>query len=98
MSKNESLIQYGTSFQSKIITSLLLSNKFIKTVYDILEVNYFDSDSNKFLIKEIKKYFDKFVEWDKRLIKKLQDRVELSDYKMLCISFAKGFIIGAILL
>ena len=60
MSKNESLIQYGTSFQSKIITSLLLSNKFIKTVYDILEVNYFDSDSNKFLIKEIKKYFDKY--------------------------------------
>ena len=60
MSKNESLIQYGTSFQSKIITSLLLNNKFIKTVYDILETSYFDADSNKFLIKEIKKYFDKY--------------------------------------
>ena len=46
----------------------------------------------------MKKYFDKFVEWDKRLIKKFQDRFELSDYKMLCISFAKGFIIGAIFL
>ena len=46
----------------------------------------------------MKKYFDKFVEWDKRLIKKFQDRFELSDYKMLCISFAKGFIIRAILL
>ncbi|BCU96818.1 MAG: hypothetical protein CM15mV13_2740 [uncultured marine virus] len=44
------------------------------------------------------KYFDKFVEWDKKLIKKFQDRFKLSDYKMLCISFAKGFIIGAILL
>ena len=54
MSKNESLIQYGTSFQSKIITSLLLNNKFIKTVYDILETSYFDADSNKYLIKEIK--------------------------------------------
>ena len=60
MSKNESLIQYGTSFQSKIITSLLLNNKFIKTVYDILEINYFDADSNKYLIKEIKKYFDHY--------------------------------------
>ena len=39
MSKNESLIQYGTSFQSKIIVSLLLDNKFIKTVYDILETS-----------------------------------------------------------
>ena len=56
MSKNESLIQYGTSFQSKIITSLLVNNKFIKTVYDILEINYFDSDANKFLVKEIRKY------------------------------------------
>ena len=60
MSKNESLIQYGTSFQSKIITSLLLNNKFIKTVYDILETSYFDADSNKYLIKEIKKYFDHY--------------------------------------
>ena len=60
MSKNESLIQYGTSFQSKIITSLLVNNKFIKTVYDILEINYFDSDANKFLVKEIRKYFDKY--------------------------------------
>ena len=39
------------------------------------------------------KYFDKFVEWDKKLIKKFQDRFKLSDYKMLCISFAKGFIL-----
>ena len=60
MSKNESLIQYGTSFQSKIITSLLVNNKCIKTVYDILEVNYFDSDANKFLIREVRKYFDKY--------------------------------------
>ena len=57
---SESLVKYGTSFQSKIITSLLLNNKFIKTVYDILEVSYFDADSNKFLIKEIKKYFDHY--------------------------------------
>ena len=60
MSKNESLIQYGTSFQSKIISSLLVNNKFIKTVYDILEVSYFDSDANKFLITEIRRYFDKY--------------------------------------
>ena len=60
MSKNESLIQYGTSFQSKIIASLLLNNKFIKTVYDILETSYFDADSNKFIIKQIKEYFDHY--------------------------------------
>ena len=46
----------------------------------------------------MKKYFDKVVEWDKNLIKKCQDKVGLKDYQVVCISFAKGFIIGAILL
>ena len=47
MSKNESLIQYGTSFQSKIISSLLTDVKFTKQIIDILDVSYFDTDSNK---------------------------------------------------
>ena len=46
----------------------------------------------------MKKYFDKVVEWDKTLIKKCQDKFNLTDYQVVCISFAKGFIIGAILL
>tara|TARA_B100001113_G_scaffold313409_1_gene278418 strand:+ start:118 stop:294 length:177 start_codon:yes stop_codon:yes gene_type:complete len=37
-------------------------------------------------------------EWDKKCAKKIQDKFKLSDYQMLCVSFAKGFIIGAILL
>ena len=37
-------------------------------------------------------------EWDKKMAKKFQDKFGLSDYQMKCISFAKGFIIGAILL
>tara|TARA_B100000287_G_scaffold242690_1_gene228148 strand:+ start:137 stop:295 length:159 start_codon:yes stop_codon:yes gene_type:complete len=44
------------------------------------------------------KVFDKAVEWDKKLIKKFQDKFGLTDYQVVCISFAKGFIIGAILL
>ena len=42
--------------------------------------------------------FDKVVEWDRNLAKRFQDKFNLTDYQMLCISFAKGFIIGAILL
>ena len=57
---SESLIKYGTSFQSKIITSLIVDTKFIKTIGDILEVSYFDSDSNKFLVKSIIDYFKKY--------------------------------------
>jgi len=45
-----------------------------------------------------KKAFDKVVEWDKKLIKKFQDKFNLTDYQVQCIIFAKGFIFGAILL
>ena len=56
---SETLVQYGTSFQSKIIVSLLNDVKFTKQIIDILEVSYFDSDSNKFIIKTIQDYFAK---------------------------------------
>ena len=46
----------------------------------------------------IKEGFDKVVAWDRHLAKKFQDKFNLTDYQMLAISFAKGFIIGAILL
>ena len=57
---SESLIQYGTSFQNKLISSLITDSKFIQTIVDILEISYFDSDSSKFLIKSIKDYFKKY--------------------------------------
>jgi|TARA_B100001094_G_scaffold216470_1_gene210586 hypothetical protein len=37
-------------------------------------------------------------EWDKKMAKKIQDKFNLTDYQMLCLAFAKGFVIGAILL
>jgi len=47
---------------------------------------------------KIKNGFYKVVEWDKKLARKFQQKFDLSDYQMLCIAFAKGFVIGAILL
>ena len=49
-------------------------------------------------MKRVKAGFDKLVELDKKLIAKAQKKFGLSDYQMLCISFAKDFVIGAILL
>tara|TARA_B100000902_G_scaffold200868_1_gene191420 strand:- start:2073 stop:2228 length:156 start_codon:yes stop_codon:yes gene_type:complete len=43
-------------------------------------------------------YFDKAVEWDRKWARKIQDKFNLTDYQMLCLSFGKGFVIGAILL
>ena len=54
---SETLTQFGTSFQSKIVASLLSDMKFLQTINDILEPNMFDSDSNKWLLKEIRNYY-----------------------------------------
>ena len=43
----------------------------------------------------IGKAFYNLKEWDKRLAKKFQDKFNLTDYQMLCIAFAKGFVLGA---
>lgn len=37
-------------------------------------------------------------DWDKALAKKIQDKYNLTDYQMLCLAFAKGFVIGALIL
>ena len=47
---------------------------------------------------KVQKVFDKAVELDKKLIKKFQDKFNLTDYQVQCIIFAKGFIIGALIL
>ena len=49
-------------------------------------------------MKKIKAGFSKVVEYDKKLIAKVQKRFGLSDYQVVCLSFVKGVIIGAIIL
>ena len=44
------------------------------------------------------KVFDKAVELDKKILKKVEDKLHLSDYQSMCANIALGFIIGAILL
>jgi hypothetical protein len=56
MTTLSSLNQYGNSFQTKVIASLLTNDKFLKTVNDVITPDYFDSQSHKWIIEEILKY------------------------------------------
>ena len=58
--ENNSLTQFGTGFQSKIITSCLLDTMFLQTVMEVLQPEYFESDANSWIVKEIYKYFVKY--------------------------------------
>ena len=70
---SETLTQFGISFQSKIIASLLRTKKFIQTISDILDPSMFDSDSNKWLVKVIKDYYYEY---------KKQPTLEVIKYKI----------------
>ena len=56
----KSLQQYGKGFQLKVLGSLLTDKDFLLNVRDILSDNYFDSDSHKWIINQILKYFDEY--------------------------------------
>ena len=70
---SETLTQFGISFQSKIIASLMSDIKFIQTISDMISSNMFDSDSNKWLVKTIKEYYLKY---------KKQPTLEVLKYKI----------------
>ena len=54
------LNQYGTSFQIKVLSSLLTHKEFLTNIHDILSEEYFDNQAHQWIIKEILRYYDKY--------------------------------------
>jgi replicative DNA helicase len=54
------LSDFGNQFQLKLIASLLTNKPFINRIHDIILKDYFESESNQFIIESIKKYYVKF--------------------------------------
>jgi replicative DNA helicase len=56
----QTLNQYGTNFQVKVISSLLTHKEFLTNIHDIISEEYWDNQAHKWIIKEIIKYYDKY--------------------------------------
>ena len=54
------LNSYGTSFQIKVISSLLTHKEFLVNINDMLVEDYFDNQAHKWIIKEVLRYYDKY--------------------------------------
>ena len=57
---SDRLSEFGYTFQIKIITCLLKNKNFLQQVQDILDVSYFENESNQFLVSTINEYFIKY--------------------------------------
>ena len=56
----KSIDEYGPSFQIKVLSSLLTHKNFLINIYDVLNADDFNSQSNKWIVQEIIRYYDKY--------------------------------------
>jgi len=54
------LQQYGTAFQIKVISALLTHKDFLININDIISDEYWDNQAHKWIIKEIIRYYEKY--------------------------------------
>jgi len=54
------LSQYGTHFQIKVLSSLLTRKEFLINIHDVLSEEYFDNSAHKWIIAEILKYYERY--------------------------------------
>jgi len=55
-----SINQYGHDFQIKVLSSLLTHKEFLTNIHDIISEEYFENQAQKWAIKEVLKYYDKY--------------------------------------
>ena len=55
-----SINQYGHDFQIKVISSLLTHKEFLTNIHDIISTEYFENQAQKWVIKEVLRYYDKY--------------------------------------
>jgi replicative DNA helicase len=54
------LNQYGPTFQIKVISALLTHKEYLTNIHDIISEEYWDNQAQKWIIKEILNYYDKY--------------------------------------
>ncbi len=79
-SEKDSFGHYGGNFQTKLLQSLLTDVKFFDRIFDILELEYFDSKVHNFLYEKFQSYFKQYktsISIDNLEIQVLSERDEL---------------------
>lgn len=59
-STQDTLSKYGQSFQSKVISALLTDKTLLDTLNEIIHKKFFESEANKWIVSEIKDYYDQY--------------------------------------
>ena len=60
MSKTKNISEFGYSFQVKFIVCLITDKLFLEQIVDILDEKYIDNDGFKWIVKEIREYYNEY--------------------------------------
>ena len=60
MNSQDTLSKYGQSFQTKVISALLTDVKLMDTLSEIIHKKFFESEANKWIIGEVKSYYEEY--------------------------------------
>ena len=60
MQNQDTLSKFGQSFQSKVISALLVDSKMMDALNEIIHTKFFESEANKWIVEEIKDYYDQY--------------------------------------
>lgn len=93
----DTLIQFGTTFQTKTITTLIKDQKFLEQINDIVDEKYYDSDAHKWLVKVIKEYYGEYkkpptmevfkIELEKRVTSEVMKKTIIENLKNVYLNF-----------
>lgn len=56
----DTLEKYGQSFQTKVVSALLVDSKLLDTLHEIIHPKFFESDANRWIVEETVEYFNSY--------------------------------------
>jgi replicative DNA helicase len=73
------LVSYGHSFQIKVLYSLLHDKTFLHNIFDVLQIDYFESPSHKWIVNMILTYYTKYNTFPTMEVVKIEMSKEQND-------------------
>lgn len=78
----DNLHKYGLEFQVKIIASILTDKSFLERVVDIIEIDAFENEAHRWILKEIIQYHAEYKDLPTMQVFKVRvDTIENPDFK-----------------
>lgn len=56
----DTLVRYGQSFQTKVISALLSDVKLVDTLSEVIHIKFFESEPNKWIVQQILEYYTQY--------------------------------------